>query len=839
MGLQLFYTTLINYHKVKKYFFLGIILVLTTNLFGQEAESTKIISETNKVAIARLTDQVRNFPQEKIYLQLDKPYYSAGERIWYRAHMVHAAIHTPLAISRYIYVELINAHNDVVIRKKIRPVEDAIYFGQIDLSPEIAQGWYSIRAYTNFMRNIDEAYFYRQKIYIGNTLKGLEGITVNENTGSYNSDFIKATKSQADFDIQFFPEGGHLIAGNQQIVGFKAISKNGFGTDISGRIMDDQNKEITTFKSSHLGMGAVAISPEAGKSYTAICEDNHGQSITCKLPEVSEKNYTLSIKHNASIIEIKILTPNGTPTTDTLYVIGNRRGLPFLQSLMLPGNQALSISISKEGINSGVAQFLLLNSKKEILSERLIYIFGNDKANLSLKLDKANYIKRDAVHAFLLLKDSRGNPVEGNFSISVTDDNDIKIDPNEATIESYLLLQSDLKGYIENPNEYFRTDNKKAAYDLDLLMLTQGWKRYNVAATLAGSPDKATKQRLEIGPIISGKVQNFPARRGLPKVNVSFISNDNMHFYATTTDNYGHFIYQCPEFPDSTIFLVQSDKKTGSFVELVVNPDTFPKVKYSCLFPNDLKQDLAMKAYLKKSRDRYYYQNGMMSVKLKDVVVTAEKTDKNAELRKKRGSMYSNPSYSFSEEDMATATSIIYLLAKAPGITINGNNDGILLRNATPLIMVDNMRYQMEDLQNINIADVKLVDILRDPSETMLYGQEGNNGVICIYLKRGENKKKEPVELGRNQAKIAPLGYSMPAEFYVPKYQVQTNREDPLPDLRSTIFWKPNVKSNSNGEADIFFYTADSAGPFTITAEGVTPQGEIIRYQGKINKKIK
>ena len=118
-----------------------------------------------------------------------------------------------------------------------------------------------------------------------------------------------------------------------------------------------------------------------------------------------------------------------------------------------------------------------------------------------------------------------------------------------------------------------------------------------------------------------------------------------------------------------------------------------------------------------------------------------------------------------------------------------------------------------------------------------MFGTRGGNGVICIYLKRGSDRKDEPRELGRHQAMITPLGYSLPSEFYVPKYQVAENREDPLPDLRSTIYWKPNVKSNANGEADVFFYTADSQGTYTITAEGVTQEGEIIRYQGKLNRK--
>jgi len=824
--------------KVKKHLILSLALILTSTLFAQKTESPQEISETNQVAINRLTDQVVNFPQEKIYVQFDRHVYSAGDRIWYRIHMINAATHTRMAISRYVYVELINAHNEVVLRKKIRPTEDATYFGQIDLSADIAQGWYSIRAYTNFMRNIDEDYFFRQKIYIGNPLKGLQGVSIEENTGSYNSDFKKEVKTQAEFDLQFFPEGGNLIAGNMQTIGFKAIGKNGLGTDINGRIIDDQNKELLTFKSNYLGMGMIVMTPEAGKTYTAICEDSRGQSINVKLPPVSTNHYGLSIKHNNTVINIGLLTPNGAVRSDTLYLLGNIRGVPFIQATITP--QTPAITISKEGLNAGVTQFLLMNKKYEILSERLIYILGKNKANLNTTLDKASYVKRDAVHASMMLKDSKGNPLAGNFSISVTDDNDVKIDSNETTIESYILLQSDLKGVIENPNNYFRAENKSKAYELDLLMLTQGWKRYNVAGTLVGNPDKPNRYGLEMGPVITGKVQNFPARRGLPKINVSFIAHNNMNYDAVTTDNYGRFTYQCPEFPDSTTFLVQAQKKQGAYIELIVNKDTFPKVERSCIFPNELRQDAAMKDFMKKSRDRYYFQNGMMSVTLKDVVIKAKKTDKNEEIRRERGSTYLFPSFTFDEEDFKGVSNIKFLLMQAPGVTVDDSNNSIKIRGNEALIMVDNMRWQFDELANIDVSNVKLIDILREPGETMSYGMEGKNGVICIYLKRANEKKSdEPVVPERNQTSITPLGHSLPAEFYVPKYQVEETRKDPMPDLRSTIFWKPNVHTDENGLADIFFYTADSLGPFTITAEGVSPTGEIIRYQGKINTKNK
>jgi len=811
--------------------------MLSIALSAQDATQPPAIPQTNRTAITRLSNQIKSFPEEKVYLQIDRPYFSAGERIWFRAYMVHSAIHTPLNLSRYIYVELLNAHNDVIIRKKIRPTDEGMFFGQIDLSAELAEGWYSIRSYTNFMRNIDEAFYFRTKVYIGNGLKGLNGVSVNERTTSNmgNSSMSSSGKEKAAFDVQFFPEGGHLIAGNIQAVGFKALGSNGLGTDVTGRILDNANNEVTSFKSTSFGMGKIMMMPEAGKTYTAVCENNMGQKLTVKLPEVSSTHFALCVQQTPNIMNITVLTPEQSVRTDTLYLIGCLRGLPIFQATILP--ESPGYTFSKNGMNSGVTQILLMNSKCEVLSERMVFVSANDDAKVAVAMDKTNYQKRDAVHASLILKDSKGNPVEGNFSVSVTDDNDAKIDSAETTIKSYMLLQSDINGFIEKPNNYFRPENKNASNELDMLMLTQGWKRYDNVAVLAGKYAKCDTFEVERGPIISGKVQNFPARRGISGVNVSMFFLGTRHFDGAVTDNGGRFEFLCPEFPDSTKIRIDAAKKPGQFVELVINPDTFPNCNTPVIFPDNLKQNTMMKSFLKKSRDRYFYQNGMMSVNLDKVEVIAKKTDKYKKIREDRGSMYSDPSYTIGEEALSTATSVLDILSMSPGVTMNATSDGVLIRNAVPLIMVDNMEYSMEDLRYLNVSEVKMIDILKDPGQTAIYGGKGANGIICVYLKRGEDLSNEPVVLGRNQTEISPLGYSMPAEFYIPKYQVESNKQDPLPDLRSTIFWKPAVKTNASGEADLFFFTADGTGTYTITAEGMTPTGEIIRYQGKMNRK--
>jgi hypothetical protein len=822
--------------NLSKLFFGCIVFALSNSVFAQEGTTQSVESTTTRQALTRLTNQIRIFPQEKVYLQLDKPYYSAGDRVWLRAHMVHAALHIPLSLSRYIYVELIDSKNEVVIRKKIHYVDKNSYYGQFDLSPEIADGWYSIRAYTNFMQNLPEDFFFRRQLLITNRLKN-DSKKDKESLEPAAKDVVpsKAAKASYSYDVQFFPEGGHLIAGNQQTVGFKAIAQNGLGLDVKGKVLDAAGLEVATFISSHLGMGSFSFVPKADKRYTVVCEDENGKKATYDLPTVSTTNYALSVRQNLTQINVQILVPEQSKRTEKLHIIGTLRGLPFSQNTLTPEENFLTIP--KTNLQSGIAQLYLINDAYQILSQRIIFVSSRDDAKLEFKFNKTNYQKRDSVHAKLVLKNSSGIPIAGSFSISVTDDNDIRQDSNEINIKSYMLLQSELTGTIENPGSYFYSNSKNADADLDVLMLTQGWKRYDTQATLLGNYTKCDAYEVEQGPIITGKVRNYSFKRALPNINVSLFASKKSFFDGVLTDKSGDFLFKIPDYPDSISYRVEAKQKELQMIELIVNKDTFPKVTRTINFPKTTQTSPQLQSFIKKSRDKWFLENGMLSVTLKNVEVVGRRVDKNNDLRKQRGSIYSDPGYSIDDEAVRGANTIYDAMSLIPGLMINSTNDGVLYRNEEPLVIVDKMEYSMAELVNIRVDEIKMIDFLKEPTQTALFGTGNNIGVIYIYLKTGEDYRNEPPLLGTNQTFVMPLGYTQPAAFYMPKYQVPSIKKDQTPDLRTTIFWKPNVKCDENGEAECSFYTADANGTYTITAEGITPSGEIIRYQGKINRK--
>ncbi|MBO5818173.1 MAG: hypothetical protein J6R21_00565, partial [Bacteroidales bacterium] len=294
--------------KLTRYLFSILIAFALTlpSLLAQENPSERLVN--------KLIEQCQTYPQEKIYLHTDKPYYSAGDTIWFKAYLLHAGLHQAMPFSRYVYVELINAQNQVIIREKVRP-ENQQYYCQMPLDSKMLPGQYSLRAYTNYMRNIDERYFFRKDIFIGNVIQS--GDDTQEailNTPYYEentevSDQTDSNSGQASYSVQFFPEGGHLIAGALQTVAFKAVDPDGWGCHVSGHIEDADGKELVQFQDAHAGMGCFVLMAEKNKTYTAVCENEWGEQVRIALPAATDSTYSLQVTQRAQQLIVKPIVP--------------------------------------------------------------------------------------------------------------------------------------------------------------------------------------------------------------------------------------------------------------------------------------------------------------------------------------------------------------------------------------------------------------------------------------------------------------------------------------------------------------------------------------------------
>jgi hypothetical protein len=847
----------------------------------------------------------KTIPQEKIYLHFDKPYYVAGDRMWFRAYLVDANTHRADSASRVMYVELISGTDSLVQRIKI-PYWKGMFAGSILLNETLPEGTYTVRAYTNWMRNVGEDFFFQQSFHIANSitsqitssiryefidaqkviatirflmrdtplentkftytlnLKGKQQrqqvattTTNGEITIVYNPRQIELHKptlkvqydegmshyerifvlpAKDDFDIQFFAEGGRFVSGVGNCIAFKAVAPNGLSVDVSGKVFDKNNKQVAVLTTSYLGMGKFYLFPESGQSYYALVKNASGVEKRVELPVVdTEKNaLELTTRNGKVIVGLKGVFK------DSLLLIGHSRGSIFYSSLLKKGKP---VSFKTTDLRPGIVSFVLLDKNKKPLSERLFFIFPSDKKELEVQSDKNLYGKRDSVNLrFFITKNDV--PVEGNFSVSITDANDVRIDSTAATILSGLLLSSDLKGYVENPGAYFNGILTNAAEKIDLLMLTQGWKRFDVGQVLSGKKQNAP-YFMEKGQAITGKVTTGLLNRPEKGVMVSMLAPSANLFDMQTTDADGRFAFSGFAAPDSTQFTIQAKRKKGlkNAVEIHIDKDSFPAIQEEIVIPD--KPMLLPETQLEAASQKFIYENGMLNFNLQELVVYGHRSV-DPEIYADPNYFGSIETYSLQGEPLRRYDNqpLSNLLKMLPGMTSWDENrtlqysqlaayalEGEVNEDPGPHFAWNDNIYTYNEVQNVQTNTLESVQVLRSMNPLRRQIDPLDDILIVLNFKKGYTLYSSPKPPTIEH--YMPLGYAYQAEFYQPKYDVEQVKNSPVPDLRTTIAWIPELKTDAEGNANCWFYTADRPAAYNITIEGIDNGGSVYYFTGR------
>ncbi|HFC00014.1 MAG TPA: hypothetical protein ENJ53_04335, partial [Phaeodactylibacter sp.] len=367
-------------------------------------------------------------------------------------------------------------------------------------------------------------------------------------------------------DIQFFPEGGDLVAGFEQEVAFKALNEFGKPADVEGVIMSANGIEITTFKSYHQGMGAFNFQPLYGGEYFAKITKPQNIKGTFPLPTILENGNTLHIA-NMGKEEMTVEIQSTDNQRLTLALQSQGKLINSVSTSAKAGKHLLKIPIKNAPI--GIAQLTLFDEAKRPHAERLVFLNKNKTIKIQVTTDKNKYAPREKVSLKIEAKDENGNPVQGQFSVGVTDDKLLSFaDDKQGKILAYLLLESDLKGEIEEPNFYFEAKEKHLDKDqnlaLNYLMMTHGWRRFtwkdqaDPIAQMAYPNEKA---------IITGTVEDI---FGQP-ISGAVVGVEGLE-ETVLTDEQGQFVFE-------NIPLQDSKKLKGNYATLVASKDGVGKTK--------------------------------------------------------------------------------------------------------------------------------------------------------------------------------------------------------------------------------------------------------------------
>jgi len=854
---------------------------------------------------SRMETQLSVYPQEKIHLHVDRTYYVPGEKIWFKAYLADASSLQSTINSRYVYVELINPLDSLIRRIKISSIDD-LYYGHIPLPDDLAEGSYTIRSYTRYMDNPDQNYFFQKPIHIGSLLssqikpvinfryewndkkvyidlhytdgegskkikldrlalrneKGImRNIRMDRDTSAHVTLNLplplqmKALYIEADnyhhyipfpsdtnesYDVSFYPEGGYLLDNVLCKVSFKALNSHGLAEGISGVLLNEENEVLSLVKSFHAGMGTFAFIPEKGKRYFLECTNATGQKKQFELPEAISTGYNISTQWREGNLYASIKKTRDIKKNEPTYLLIHSRG-KILYFESIEGKEILKFH--EHDLPSGVLHAILLNKDMVPLSERLIFCQGTlDQAETKWIANQNTYKTRDKISAQIRLTDNMNTPLEGNMSIAITDDADVAVD-SCVTILTSLLLTSEVKGHIEDPGFYFRDTAAVSTHALDILMMTHGWRRYNIPEVLKGE-FTYSPYPFEIADEISGRLQQLMSSKPVEKGKVSILatneSSSGWFIDDTETDKEGRFYFGALEFPDSTNIFVQSYNPKGKeHVRLSVDDISYPDIQELLPWTSKLKTkqlESLTDTYIEKAEQRALYDDNMRIIHLGEVEVTAPRKEK-----KEEHSIYSSiASSSFDLEEIERVHPIKAedMLYRISGLRIENGGDHtqkfVYIRNELVTIFIDDMPAadQESALSMINIFDIERIDVFKGASASIFGLSGGPGGVINFITKRGGASSGQRETY--NTKLITPLGFQKPVEFYSPVYETPQQKSSYLPDLRTTIYWKPDVLTDAEGKADIEFYSADSPTTYSVIIEGLTTDGKIIRSVEKI-----
>lgn len=787
-----------------------------------------------KRLIAQFQQYNQQRPTEKVYLHIDRDSYLSGETIWMKGYLFSGNVHVADTASRVLYIDLIDpAARRVALRLQLRATA-SYAAGQLSLPDSLPTGTYQLRAYTNYMRNFPDEYFFTKTVNI-----------VRPNAAE-NRTSQKDLSSSTRPDVQFLPEGGQLVEGLEGRVAFKAVEggsspRAGRSRPVEGFILDNKKDTVVGFTSQQLGMGYFTFKPEAGQTYTAFVRLDGGTTVSYALPGIQAQGVVMQVDNLTNKESIRVYLRHNKTLTDAavnMTLVAQTRG-QVVQVAKVPLTKKMAVvQLPKAEFPEGIAQLTLFDETNKPVCERLVFIDKNEQLNVALTASKASYKNREKVELTITTTNALGKPVPANLSLAATDAQLApEADSNGATITSHLLLSSDLPGVIEQPASYFDPANKNRLPQLDLLLMTQGWRRFVWSDVLAGTVP-AMKYPLEQGLSLTGRVVRSNQKNIGGKVNLTFflIKRDSSRsILMGETDEAGYYAAYDLDLTDTTTVLIQGTKGKANrdlaitLDQLLAPTVTITRVPYN---PLEFRRD-ELAEFIKRTNEnleieRQLRRNG--EVLLQSVTVKAKKYQE-PDGRKIYGT--ADATVKFDQNNTAGRLTILDVIqGRVAGVQVTGSgfNARVQIRGAAnfggaiePLFVLDGMPVDLQTVTSISVQDVDQVDILKGASAA-IYGSRAAGGVIAILTKRGApdydyGKQAAPGTL------IAKLpGYAPVREFYAPRYDVK-KPEHIRPDYRTTLFWAPMIQTNAEGKATVSFFTSDAKTNVRLRAEGATVDG--------------
>ena len=857
------------------------IILLIASVFHTSAQSASFQALLSYVQNTYQFSQICQ--QEKVYLHFDNTAYFQGDVIWFSAYLVNASNHTP-APSKVLYVELLSP-NGVVLRQLKLKVENGRAHGSlplIDMSTEEARalrgvtalpsGFYEVRAYTRTMLNFDHASVFSRvfPVYEAPEKEGdYNDPVMRQYNNPYDVQRPKTEKSKA-LSVTFYPEGGNMTLGLPSRIAFKAIDANGQGVSVSGELHTEKGEAPITLATQHDGMGQFMLTPTKNSHTATFIYE--GKKYTFHLPEPIDKGYTLFADNlRQGQLRGQLKGYAGCPDELLGMMLICHGMVHYFDTLSIRGGIA-SFEIPKEKLPTGVHQLTLFNAQGKVFAQRQLFINnGIETGNISVTTSSAQYEPFSPIEMSIRTTAPDGTPLPATLSLSVRDHKDLGTAYTD-NIYTNMLLSSELKGYIHQPEYYFESHDAQHTRALDLLMMTQGWTRYNWKQMARIEPfyiKHYVEDGLVIDGCVLGRMRDKPVAGATIKMRLYSPDRSQKQETAVTTDENGCFGFAVEEFYDKWdmyLSVTKDDKELDCRVRL--DRASRPTVRTYTTADTYLPHHPEMNSLLLETpkKDPFLQANPDSVFLLDNVDVVG---------RKKYIDYLTFKAYNAEEDtelhlDQGRYTYMVrdYLTEKGYNID-NSIYDGVIpeeIKTREEMIEwsicqcpINNRRVlwylHNEDSKwikssytpgfDIDMEDVKSIIVYDNPFEYMsipfvkdvlspelllkLNSPQANStyarGLYVIDIAMYPKGLRRSQVKGQRQTSFR--GYTTATEFYAPEYPNGPIKGDV--DYRRTLYWNPSLTTNSEGQAEILFYNNGYSKQFHISAEGITPQGILLQ----------
>jgi hypothetical protein len=793
----------------QKLFFTLFLLLCKISAFSQEPDSIVNI-------------YANYFPKEKIHVHFDKTVYNKEETIWYKVYILDGQGLTSL--SKNVYVEWFDTTGKF-IKQTVSPLFQSTAKGAYDLPADYKGDFIRMKVYTKWGLNDDSAYMYQRNI------------TINNNDVVQK---VKPITRKTKLDV--FPEGGDLVNGMTSFVAFKAYDQFGKPVKVKAFLQNDKNKLLDTLNIKHDGMGSFILIPKTGESYSIKWSDSFGNSGITKLPAAKSEGVVMSVRATNEFAGVKVDRTANIPDNfkQLNLLVHMNQEILFKVSLNASDKTSLSAKIPIEEMSTGILQFSLFTSDWLPVAERLIFV-NNRLHEFGAKIipQLVTLTKRGKNVIDILVSDTTTT----NMSISITDGS---LDDGSLgnTIYADLLLNSELKGKIHNPGYYLSSDSDEVTSNLDLLMQTNGWRRFNWADIKAGKGPSLTylpeSESMKIRGLVYG-LKNVSANELL--LNMVLQNKDSSKsFLFQQVSKEGYFETRDQMFYDTAklFYSFNNNPKLNDITQIQFDNGLL-KPSSKLIGINELEKVQLWNDSIAKARMAYFlklqedWKSKSQYKTLQEVIIKSRQKPKEDALDERYASGlfsggdaqvldFMNDPASLGGLDLFT-----YLQGRVPGLMISrsGSQVSLLWRGANPEVYLDQQLVGPEFIQSMNIRDIAIIKIFRPPFFGGIGG--GSGGAIAIYTKKGGDVR--PTGDSKNsKGMLSTLipGYTRFKEFFNPQYDVPG--DNPENDIRTTLFWSPYVITNKkHPRFKIQFFNNDFSKKLNIVLEGVNTDGKITR----------